>query len=269
MQLEICSWNVNVFRSSIDSMDRKLDLLRQYATGPAIFCLQECNERFYAELLRSGIFDWSISSLQLRQKGRFDTKNRTLGCVVAGFLPFFPSRYSLLAETPLPERNLVTDVTCDGKTFAVGSFHSLTGVSYKQTKVVNFQMIADWLCRRSLPTLMCIDANTPKVDHPNLCESEWWWKEEPLLFGTTAEHDLSDSYRRYLESAPDEMAAIVSDRPEGPLAVSHCRGPQKVESRYDFIYVSPEWHVDMVEYRYEEAVEHGSDHALVKASVTL
>ena len=250
-------------------MSRKIDLLRAASVGQGIFCLQECDEKFYSELIRTRVFDWSVSSLQLRDRGKFDGRNRHLGCVVAGFLPFYPARFSLLAETPLPERNLVVELAHDDARFAVASFHSLTGVSYKQAKVINFQMTADWLDRRRLPTVMCIDANTPRVDRPELAESEWWWKEEPILFGAERQHDLQDAFRQDLAKNPEELKAIVAERPDGPLAISHLRGSQNVPSRYDFVYVSPEWTVVNAQYRFEEAVDHGGDHALVSADLTL
>lgn len=269
MEIEYLSWNVDVFTSSDESIKLKLELLARMVSSSSVVCLQECDERFYRSLLSSKLFDWCAFSLQLRSKGKYDTKNRELGCVIAGNLPFLPTRVSLIAGTPLPERNLVVDVKAGDKEFIACSLHSLTGVSYKRAKVVNFLTIADWLDRRRKPMVFGIDANTPDIDHPNLAQSKWWWKEESILFGLNAAHDMKDAYRIYLEEHPSILEDIVAENPDGPLAISYRRGVKKAPCRYDAIYVSPEWKTERVQYFYEESVEHASDHALVIAQLSL
>ena len=51
-----------------------------------------------------------------------------------------------------------------------------------------------------------------------------------------------------------------------PLVVSHVVNG-KIKKRYDYIMVSPHWDVVDVQYRYEEAIKHGGDHAVVMASL--
>ena len=41
----------------------------------------------------------------------------------------------------------------------------------------------------------------------------------------------------------------------------------KVNNRYDYIAESSHWDLVDVQYRYEEAIKHGSDHALVIAEL--
>lgn len=269
MKLDYLSWNINIFTSSDESIALKLKLLAEMTSNSTIICLQECDEKFYRYLLQDKLFDWCVFSLQLRRKGKYDTKNRELGCIIAGNLPFLPTGISLIDGTPLPERNLVVDIKYGEKEFTACSLHSLTGVSYKRAKIVNFLTLADWLEHRNKPLVFGIDANTPEVDHPDLRKSEWWWKEEPILFGANAAHDMKDSYRTYLEAHPDILEDIISKNPDGPLAISYKRGSQKIPCRYDIIYVSPEWKTKHVQYYYEKSVEHGSDHSIVTARLTL
>ncbi len=40
-----------------------------------------------------------------------------------------------------------------------------------------------------------------------------------------------------------------------------------MSKRYDYILVSPHWEVIDMEYRYEEAIKHGGDHAAVVAEL--
>jgi len=42
-----------------------------------------------------------------------------------------------------------------------------------------------------------------------------------------------------------------------------------VKKRYDYILISPDWRVVDLQYLHEGAVQHGSDHALVVADLSL
>jgi endonuclease/exonuclease/phosphatase family metal-dependent hydrolase len=66
------------------------------------------------------------------------------------------------------------------------------------------------------------------------------------------------------------MAGIRTERPRGPLAVSHLRGSGKKRTacRYDFVYVSPHLSVEAVAYLHKQAQQAGSDHALVVAHLS-
>jgi endonuclease/exonuclease/phosphatase family metal-dependent hydrolase len=120
--------------------------------------------------------------------------------------------------------------------------------------------------------LLGLDANTPKVDHPDEARSEFWWPpHEPLVLGSPAarEHDLSDAFRRWLAANRFELEAIAAERPAGPLAVTHLRGAKNIPCRYDQIWVSPEWTVESVRHLTEASFEAGSDHALVSANLSI
>ena len=120
--------------------------------------------------------------------------------------------------------------------------------------------------------LLGLDANTPKVDHPDEARSEFWWPpHEPLVLGSPAarEHDLSDAFRRWLAANPFELEAIAAKRPAGPLAVTHLRGAKNIPCRDDQIWVSPEWTVESVRHLTEASFEAGSDHALVSANLSI
>ncbi|MGB5675554.1 MAG: hypothetical protein WBO43_13495, partial [Gemmatimonadota bacterium] len=174
-------------------------------------------------------------------------------------------------RTPFPDRTLMGEIELAGSIFAAISYHSLTGVGYNQTKGAAYRSLLEYLTPRSIPILLGADMNTPSVDHPDLEESEFCWPQhEPLVFGPSPEHDLSDALRTWLAAHPERMAAIREERPEGPLMTSHMIGKKNPKpARYDAIWASPEWRVDEVRYLFEEAVDAGSDHALVYADVGL
>jgi hypothetical protein len=114
-----------------------------------------------------------------------------------------------------------------------------------------------------------IDANCPKTDHPDIQRNEWWWEDEPLLLGGEPLHQLHDVFRVHLANNPEELAAVVAVRPNGPLAISHVRGNRRkmTECRYDFIYATPDVGVEKVTYVFDDAIREVSDHALVIADL--
>ena len=70
---------------------------------------------------------------------------------------------------------------------------------------------------------------------------------------------------------PADLKRRVRYYPNGPLADSYHRGRKGkyLRCRYDSIRVSPSISVTDVRYLYEEAVQAGSDHALVVADIDL
>jgi hypothetical protein len=138
-------------------------------------------------------------------------------------------------------------------------------------KPQTLKAIAGWLSSQPGTLIFGIDANTPKTDHPDISQNEWWWKDEPLLLGPTPLHGLKDALRLHLDVHPEALARAVAVRPSGPLAVSHVRGNgrKRTECRYDFIYVTPDIRVHHVDYMFDEAIRSVSDHALVIADLEL
>jgi endonuclease/exonuclease/phosphatase family metal-dependent hydrolase len=120
--------------------------------------------------------------------------------------------------------------------------------------------------------LGCVVAGRGEVDHPDEARSEFWWPaHEPLVLGPRSDrqHDLEDAYRLWLAENPDEFNAIVTERPDGPLAITHLRGAKEIRCRYDQVWVSPEWHVERLRHLTEESFKAGSDHALVATELRL
>jgi hypothetical protein len=202
----------------------------------------------------------------LRPPGEFDRGNRKLGCVVAGRGEVELVEGSVLWRLPLPERSATARVRSADTELDAISYHSLTGSGFKAGKGVAYRSLLETLRARERPMLLGLDANTPKVDHPEEARSEFWWPaHEPLVLGPRSDrqHDLEDAYRLWLTRFPGEHASITANRPDGPLAITHLRGKQSIPCRYDQIWVSPDWHVEGVRHLPEESFEAGSDHALV------
>ena len=269
--IRFLTWNLN--GASGERAGRLVDLLAaELADGPALAALQEVKPATFKALKTSGTFDWFVNSLEIRPPGPFDRGNRKLGCVMAGRGGVQLLDGDVLWRLPLPERSAIARVRWSGTEFDAISYHSLTGSGFKAGKGVAYRALLETLAARERPTLLGLDANTPKVDHPDEVSSEFWWPaHEPLVLGPPAarRHDLSDAYRLWLEDNPATVAAIEAGRPEGPLAVTHRRGAKNIPCRYDQVWVSPEWLVESVRHLTEASFAAGSDHALVSADLRL
>jgi hypothetical protein len=231
---------------------------------PAVYYLFEGLECARYEIVLNGILERGQPQLQAESseiplRFRF---GHTLSTI---------SSPSVLAELPFQERGLYCRGKVGSTRITICSFHTPPGASWGKLKTRSDVELAEWLAGRGGPTLLGIDANSPKVDHPDLGKTEWWYDEEAILLGAEKKHRLRDALRLYLDANPRLLRHIKAQRPNGPLAVSHIRGNQykRTESRYDYIFVSPEVKVQEVEYVYSSAIEAGSDHALVFANLSV
>ena len=131
--------------------------------------------------------------------------------------------------------------------------------------------VARWLDAQRGPTVLGIDANTPRWDRIDLAATEFWNAGEEQLLGPAPAHALRDVYRETVERDASRMRVIATERPDGPLAVSYVRGrgERAVECRYDFVLASPDIRVVDSGYRRDESRAAGSDHALVWAELDL
>jgi endonuclease/exonuclease/phosphatase family metal-dependent hydrolase len=263
MTFRFGSWNVNRRRLTADHVD----LLSR--AGCDVVALQEVSAEFHAALASQPLFHWSVSSFSLRAPGPTEGRARRMGCSIFGRSPFRLVAAGVLAHLAFPERTVVIVAETDTSPFTFASFHTPPGANWGEIKPATLKAIAEWLAERQGRVVMGIDANAPKVDHPNPDESEWWWDDEALLLGPSPRHPLREVLRVFLEDRPDIMASLRAERPRGPLATSHFRGRgvKRTACRYDFIYASSHFAVDEVTYLMDEAVKAGSDHALVIAQL--
>ena len=264
MNLRFISWNIH----SRNQVSEHIELLRR--TAGDLVALQEVTETGYRTLVASGLFAWSAFSLEFRQPEAGEGRGRQLGCAVFGQEPFRCKRAFLLENAPLPERALIVEIEGPAGPLTVCSFHTPPGASWGQIKPKALVALAQWLAQQQTRVLVGMDANAPKIDHPHIEQNEWWWDKEPLMLGAQAIHPLKDAFRVWLAAHPEEAEQLYVRYPHGPLAVSHVRGrgASSTPCRYDFIYITPEFSVADICYRYDEAIQAGSDHALVLSDLT-
>ncbi len=194
------------------------------------------------------------------------------GALLRGAVPF--------AEVPLPEKVMAGWVDIGRVRTTVVSYHAPAGVSHFGKKPAQAVRLAEWLAALDGPVILAGDFNTPAVDPPDFDRVHTHWHTgEPhveglpgddLLVGPTPVHGLRDALRTYLASNPEELAAVRSERPDGPLAVSYRTGSRDDQRyRYDAVWLSEHFSVNAVEYVYDEAIGAGTDHGLVLVDAEL
>ena len=255
MTFTIVDWNVNGFRLTqqvewLGSLDWDVALLQEVTrdTWP-----------LFRELGTAGGVAFDHLPAVVGAGPRFAT-----AVLVRGDASLW--RFEVLRDVPSPERAAVASLELDGRRVAVCSWAAPPATSWgkagKGRQVLRF---GAWLQARSGPVIVGIDRNAPKWERPDLEDDEWWNRDEPLLYGPDRVHDLRDAFRDLVDRDPKLREAIVADRPDGPLAVTHRRNG--TDCRYDAVYVSPEFEAISVEHLMEQAEEAGSDHAAVLATL--
>ncbi len=275
----IISWNI----SYQGNVKKKLALIKQLtgeaekSGNPFIVALQEVTEDAYKDIISENICREHCYSLNYRQPGPLEGKSRGLGCFIGCSNALDITEAFLLERAPFPERALIAGIRHNDFSFEVICFHSLTGVGYLRAKSAQFTVLAEYLhANQGHPIILCCDLNEPKIDHVDQDKLEFFdqkgdqGKAASYILNPKGLHKLEDSYRLWLKQNPEVLDRIAKEQEtcedllSTPLAVSHMVGG-KVNKRYDYILVSPHWEVLDVEYRYEEAIKYGGDHAVVVA----
>jgi endonuclease/exonuclease/phosphatase family metal-dependent hydrolase len=270
VKLCFASWNLN-WRGNWS--EERTALIRE--SGCQLLALQEVTDSVYAAIKGSGLFDWSAFSLDHRPAGA-DERARGLGCAIFGkFKAAMKQDYEfrllksrLLKKVPLPERTLIVDVaTRQGPLLTVCSFHVPDWQGWGEAKPMTQRRLTRWLGKHPQQTLVGMDVNGPKTDHPNPELCEYYFAEEWDLLAPGKSHNLRDVLRARLTANPSLHKAARTARPDGPLEVSHYT--EATARRYDHIYATPDFAVTNVRYLFDEAIAAKSDHALVVADLDL
>jgi endonuclease/exonuclease/phosphatase family metal-dependent hydrolase len=288
--MRVVSWNV-AFRGR-KTAKRQGDLLRKFA--PNLILLQEVNPDSSEVLCDAAGADWIARAIDLRTSDPEDSPVRRRGVAIAGRgLPLrrkwlLPSRWWQRdkIQHAQPERILLIETQTGGTPFIAVSYHAPPGVSYKIVKPRQAVAFASWLSEQEEPLLFGADANTPKIDAPDLANTRTHWHTgdrrlhgEPgddVLFGARKRHVLEDALRRWLARHPDEMERLRASKRSGPLAITHVTGKRKnfpgTPRRYDSVWISRHWVVRHIEH-YKKVIEEVgsriSDHAPVIVDLDL
>ncbi len=276
--LRLVSWNVRF--AGIPQAAAQAKFLR--SLNPHIVLLQEVNASSIATYRAASELDWLTCSRSapLSSIERKRQPAAAIGGKSVELLEALPE----LAAAPLPERIHRSVVRFGDHRMVVASYYAPPGVTFGYKKVENALAFLRWIQRVAEPMIVGADANSPKVDHPDFSLTKSWWHTGSLklrgrpgddsLWGPQVEHRLKDALRSWLDDHPDELARIVDQRPNGPLAISHWTGRRLLDPdagvarRYDSIWASADFSVQGIEYL-GDSIGVLSDHAAVMASLEL
>lgn len=280
--VRVASWNLN---QRTGEAAARLGSLLAAKGGADLVLLQEASSGGLRYFCEGAAMDWHVHIRSeffdlLRVRGRAgglaeDGSKFPSGRGVAiagraerlrGAVPF--------AEAPVPEKVMAGWLDVGGTRTTVVTYHAPAGVQWFEKKPAQAVRIAEWLTQLDGPVILAGDFNTPVADPPDFAGVRTHWHTgspqlngapgDDLLVGPAPIHGLADALRTYLTTHPAQLASIRAERPDGPLAVSYRTGPRDDQRfRYDAVWLSDHFVVDAVEYLYDEAVEAGSDHALV------
>ena len=255
----------------------RLDLVRECNLD--VLCGQEVTSAAYEAMVASGLFGWSVFSLDHRPRLLRASRSETLGCAVFGRAGIRLRASGILPWLTRPEKLAFAVVDLPGwkQPVTIASYHASPGEGKPEATM----QVAHWLELLFEPALLGLDANSPKMDHPDPERSEFYWQEppyercEPALIGPPSKrrHGLEDCLRSWLTGNPSALEQITRERPNGPLAVSYDRHPAPdgyTPSRYDSLWASREFDVTSVEHRWDDGLRlphGGSDHAMVIADL--
>jgi len=192
----------------------------------------------------------------------FDTDNRRLGVAFIVNKDINIEEAGVFERCLFPERTLYATLIVDGIKQKIVNLHSITGVSFKMGKAVQYRRFAEAI-NMFKPDIVSMDANEPKVDHYCIDKIEYFdqgddGKGARLFFDELKNQNLFDLYLEDYNPA-DYI-------PGEPLAVSHIINGKK-NRRYDFIFGKRDFIKGKIEYFYDEACEASSDHAIIVAEL--
>lgn len=166
------------------------------------------------------------------------------------------------------------DVEVDGHPVRLCSLHARPGTGGGRgkpylgyAKQLFHRVCAEWLAGHDGATVVGVDANSPRADHPDPDLWQPFMAGEATLIGPAPSHGLDDAMRRWLDARPEERARIEAERPEGPLAVTYWTTGARRFRRYDHLLVGEDLEVVTIDHHAPK--QHGSDHGAIVAELRL
>jgi endonuclease/exonuclease/phosphatase family metal-dependent hydrolase len=266
MELQVVSWNVDGWHTIRDQQLRLLD-----DTGADVALLQEVTPTSLRRLRHAG---WhGDSALELVDDDHTERRGRRprFACAVLARRDITVVSSSLIAATPSTVRALLARLRVRDLEVMAMSAALPPGRQWgRAAKVGQAEAIFQAARDAAAPVLVGMDRNGPKHERWNLSATEWWREDPAHLFDGRAAHGCIDVLDRWFASNRAALQHAMRQQPDGPREVSYVerRASPPVNRRYDVIMVDESWDVRHVRYRYEEAIEAGSDHGLVEATLS-
>lgn len=258
MNLRVIDWNI----SYAGDIRRKTEYLQTFLDENTFVMLQEVKPHAYDYISSILSDNYNLFySLDYRKPSKFDSDARKLGVLV-----ILPKKIELvdvgvIDRSPFPDRTLYVTVCIDNKEIRLLALHSLTGCGYYRTKSVQYDSFAEFVDTYR-PDLVGIDANEPQIDHYIINEMEFFDN------GPGARHFFEELVEIQLIDAYTSAYDVESYVRGTPLTKSHMIR-RKGAVRYDFLFVKDSYKIEYMDYKYEEAIAAGSDHAIIISEIVI
>ena len=267
MKIDVVNWNVNGFAHLRPG---QLELIERLA--PDVLLLQELTPTSFERLAAAG---WTgMHALQLLppgHRGRAHERRVRFSCAVMARNGWRITDADTNRDAPSPERWLTARLTRDGLTVAVGSFACPPGVVWHDMKTDQGRRIARWMADQPRHAFAGVDRNGPKYEYSD-GSVELWPPDATELFRSPPVDRWNEALTVLHDRHPELRRVSAAPRSGGPLAVSYVRGrkgQKQTPSRYDVVYASDDFDVEDVQYMFDEAIQAGSDHALVATALAV
>jgi endonuclease/exonuclease/phosphatase family metal-dependent hydrolase len=267
VELRVASWNVDGWHTIRDEQLRLLD-----ASGADLALLEEVTPTSLDRLREAG---WhGRSALELVPDGHTERGGATprFACAVLARTHVKVVSSGLIAGAASPVRATAALLHVDGSTLTAISAALPPGSIWgRHAKFAQADAIARTVEETGTPVIIGMDRNGPKFERWQSATTEWWPEDPVHFFDDGASHGCRDVLDHWFASHPDALRDARHERPDGPREVSYVehRADPPVPRRYDLIMASSALEVLDVRHRYRDAIEAGSDHGLVEATVRL
>lgn len=267
MELRVVSWNVDGWHTI---RDEQLHLLDETRADLAL--LQEVTPASL-DLLRRAAWR-GTSALELVTDDHTERRGvrPRFSCAVLARGDVTIVSASLIARTPSPVRALMARLRVQGVALTAVSAALPPGSMWgRSAKVGQADEIAQAVEDAGSPIVIGMDRNGPKFERWDSADTEWWPEDPDAFFEDGAPHGCVDVLDRWYAANPDALTHARHARPAGPREVSYIeeRADPAIQRRYDVIMADSALEVRDVRYRYRDAVEAGSDHGMVEATLSL
>lgn len=270
--LRAATWNLR-WSGGNGTVKREAELLE--STDWDVAMLQEVSPKALAALEAQGLTVGAISAFDDGFVAPDGKRPHGVAILVRDGLQL--RHAEAVTGLPRPGRGIGATLTGWNVPVSVCSWHAPNAASSgPAVKMQGYLGFLGWIARQRNATVAGFDSNhwetSTDLDLVWPEDSTHGWYLEQRFFGTDPPHGLRDAYRDYLTMHDDEYQDLRARLPsDGPLAITYTRGSKKrpTPDRFDYVFISDELHCAGVQHLYAEALEAGSDHAFVIATLEL
>jgi len=267
MELRVTSWNLDGWHTIRDEQRRLLD-----ETRADLVLLQEVTPTSLDRLRDDGWHGTSALELVVEDHTERRGARPRFACAVLARGDVTIVMSELIPGAPSPVRALMSHLRVKGTPMTAVSAALPPGSMWgRAAKVAQADALSEALRRAGAPAIIGMDRNGPRFERWDAGDTEWWPEDPVSFFDEDAAHGCVDVLDRWYASNSDARTAARRRRPGGPREVSYIerRADPAVERRYDVILASSGIEPRDVRYRYLDAIEAGSDHGIVEATLNL